>query len=259
VTGKRGGSAKGRKSQSPPATGIAQRRAERREAGWRRSDQRWEEIVAGAANVFNRLGYAQTSLEDVAQEVGINRASLYYYVGTKAELLTSVLTRPVEKITSDLKAIDALDLSPREKLERAIAKHMQNLADNFPHLFVFLAENLHLMPGTRGIDREASEYGRVLTSIIAAGMDSGEFRTDLDPHIAMLGIVGMCNWTHRWYSPRGEYALPEIGEQFSRLVVDGLSKPPRQARITAPAARTRARQKPIPTRTGARGRNRERA
>jgi TetR/AcrR family transcriptional regulator, cholesterol catabolism regulator len=209
-------------------TGIAQRRAERRAAGWRRSDQRWSEIVEGAARVFSRLGYAQTSLEDVAQEVGINRATLYYYVGTKAELLASVLNRPVVQITEDIREIRDMDLPPRAKLELAVARHMQNLADNYPQLFIFLAENLHVVGDTADPDiaSAAQEYGEIFTGIIREGMRSGAFRDDIDAHIAMLGIVGMCNWTHRWYQPRGQFTLPLIGEQFSRMVIDGLCLSP---------------------------------
>jgi AcrR family transcriptional regulator len=207
--------------------GIAQRRADRRAAGWRRSDARWEEIVAGAARVFSRLGYAQTSLEDVALEVGINRATLYYYVGTKAELLVSVLNRPVLQMTEDLRVIAALDLEPRAKLERAITKHMRDLNDNYPQLFIFLAENLHLMAGTMdpGITAASQEYGDILSTMIRDGVEAGVFRDDIDPHLAMLGIIGMCNWTYRWFSPRGPYSLVEVGEQFTRLAIDGLCAP----------------------------------
>jgi TetR/AcrR family transcriptional regulator, cholesterol catabolism regulator len=231
------------RSASTSRTGIAQRRAERRAAGWRRSDQRWSEIVEGAARVFNRLGYAQTSLEDVAQQVGINRATLYYYVGTKAELLVSVLTRPVLQITEDVREIRDLDLPPRAKLELAIARHMQNLADNYPQLFIFLAENMHVMANTMDHDMEiaAQEYGEIFTDIIREGMESGAFRRDIDPHLVMLGIVGMCNWTHRWFQPRGPYSLPGIGEQFSRMVIDGLVQTPSaKRRASAEHARVAA-------------------
>jgi TetR/AcrR family transcriptional regulator, cholesterol catabolism regulator len=215
-------------------TGIAQRRAERRAAGWRRSDQRWSEIVDGAARVFSRLGYAQTSLEDVAQAVGINRATLYYYVGTKAELLVSVLTKPVLQITEDIREIRDMDLPPRAKLELTVARHMQNLADNYPQLFIFLAENLHVVGDTADPDiaGAAQEYGEIFTGIIREGMKSGAFRDDIDPHVAMLGIVGMCNWTHRWYQPHGQFSLPTIGEQFSRMVIDGLCQAPSARRGT---------------------------
>src|SRR5690606_1499931 len=84
------------------ASVIARRRAERRQASGRRSDARWAEIVQGAGKVFRRLGYSQSTLEDVAAEVGINRATLYYYVGTKEELLVALLQQPMEALRTRL-------------------------------------------------------------------------------------------------------------------------------------------------------------
>jgi hypothetical protein len=53
----------------------------------------------------------------------------------------------------------------------------------------------------------------------------GEFRDDLEPRLVMLGIVGMMNWSHRWYSPTGRLSLFTIAKQFEELVLDGLLVP----------------------------------
>ena len=211
-------------------SGMAQRRAGRRDAESRTSEERWQAITAAASRVFRRLGYQQATLEDVAQEVGINRATLYYYVADKAELLIAILDEPVHKMTLDLRDIVASDASAEQKLRLAIERHMQALDENYPELFVFLAENMHLLTigSDRDIRRNAREYGTLLTSIIVDGVASGEFRDDLDPRLVMLGIVGMMNWSHRWYNPAGRHSLPTIAKQFEELALDGLLR--RQAR-----------------------------
>ncbi|MGH7821184.1 MAG: TetR/AcrR family transcriptional regulator [Candidatus Binatia bacterium] len=208
-------------------SGIGKRRLARqsshgREA--RKSDQRWEHILAGAARVFRRLGYANATLEDVACEVGIDRSTLYYYVATKAELLVAVLEEPIRGMTRDLRAIQELDLPPAEKIRTAIQQHMKALADNYPELFVFLAENLHLLPigDERAIGENAQAYGDLMRAMIEEGVAAGEFRSDLDPKLAMLGIIGMCNWSHRWYRSEGPLSLAEIGRQFTDLALGGL-------------------------------------
>lgn len=212
-------------------SGMAQRRADRRNADRRNSEERWAAIMEAGSEVFRRLGYSQATLEDVAKEVGIHRATLYYYVADKEELLIAILDEPIHRMTSDLRDIAALDIAPTEKLRKAIAHHMQTLEDNYPELFVFLAENLHLL--TVGSDRDiqvnAHEYGEVMTALIEEGIDAGDFRADLDPRLMMLGVIGMLNWSHRWYTPDGKRTLPEIGEEFASVVLDGLSK---QARTT---------------------------
>ena len=210
-------------------SGMAQRRAERRSADRRGSEERWVAIMEAGSEVFRRLGYAQATLEDVAKEVGIHRATLYYYVADKEELLIAILDEPIHRMTSDLRDIAALDVSPTERLRKAIIHHMHTLEDNYPELFVFLAENLHLL--TVGSDRDiqvnAHSYGDVMTALIEEGMDAGEFRADVDPRLMMLGVIGMLNWSHRWYTPDGKRTLPEIGEEFASVVLDGLTKPAR--------------------------------
>jgi AcrR family transcriptional regulator len=206
---------------------MAQRRAGRREAESRTSEERWQAILAAASRVFRRLGYQQATLEDVAVEVGINRATLYYYVADKAELLIAMLDEPVHKMTRDLRDIVAGEESSEQKLRLAIERHMQALDENYPELFVFLAENMHLLTigRDRDIQRNAREYGTLMTAIIVEGVSRGEFRDDLEPRLVMLGIVGMMNWSHRWYSPTGPHSLFTIAKQFEEMVLDGLLVP----------------------------------
>jgi AcrR family transcriptional regulator len=206
---------------------MAQRRAERRSADRRGSEERWAAIMEAGSEVFRRLGYGQATLEDVAREVGINRATLYYYVADKEELLIAILDEPIHRMTTDLRAIVALSESPTDRLRKGILQHMRALEDNYPELFVFLAENLHLLTvgSDRDIQANAHEYGEVLTALIEEGIATGDFRTDLDPRLVMLGIIGMLNWSHRWYTPDGKQTLTEIGEEYAALILDGLRRP----------------------------------
>ena len=212
-----------------PASDIARRRAERREASGRRSDARWAEIVQGAGRVFRRLGYSQSTLEDVAAEVGVNRATLYYYVGTKEELLVALLHDPIEALRTRLEQVASRDLPATERLAGALREYVRTM-DELPELFIFLGENVHnVMSGPEAdhLRYNADRYGRVLTSVIAAGVDNGEFRSDIDPQVAVLGIIGMYNWMHRWYRPDGRRSLSDFGEIFLDMSLAALA--PRKA------------------------------
>jgi AcrR family transcriptional regulator len=207
---------------------IGRRRMERRLSSGRKSDARWQAILRGAANCFQKLGYAQTTLEDVANEVGINRATLYYYVGTKEELLIAILYGPIHQMTASMKAIASLDLSPHEKLHRVLIQYTTDMTGT-PELFIFLAQNLHhLMTGREAADiaANADDYGKGLTKVIEEGIAAGAFRSDIDPQMAMLAILGMFNWIHRWYDPDGPKTLIEIGEMFASLALASLRPQP---------------------------------
>jgi AcrR family transcriptional regulator len=203
---------------------IARRRQERRQASGRRSDERWASVLAAATEVFRRVGYEKATLEDIAREVGINRATLYYYVGTKEELLVALLTEPIATVTARLEEDAARDEPAPEKLAAALRNYVKTL-DEHPELFIFLSENVHTAmsgPDAEHLAGEADRYGRVLTQVIRDGAKAGEFRADVDPQVAVLAILGMFNWMHRWYQPGGRRSLVEIGEDLVRLSLQAL-------------------------------------
>lgn len=213
------------KADPAPASDIARRRLERRQASGRRSDARWEEILAGAGRVFTRLGYGQSTLEDVATEVGIRRATLYYYVGTKEELLVGLLHDPIETMRTRLEEVAAQPDPAPERLAAALREYVRTMAE-LPELFIFLSENVHQVmsgPEADHIRENADRYGRVLSQVIKSGAEAGEFRTDIDPSIAVMGIIGMFNWIHRWYNPDGERSLADFGEVFIEMALSSLA------------------------------------
>jgi AcrR family transcriptional regulator len=155
--------------------------------------------------------------------VGINRASLYYYVGTKEELLVALIEDPAREMTRHCR--EALESKgPADaKLRRALHHYVEDL-QNRPELFLLFSESQHIggIPGTERIVSNADEYGRTLLAIIEEGITAGVFRSDLDPRLVMLGILGMHNWIHRWYVPGGRRSLTEIGDVFAEMILSGL-------------------------------------
>lgn len=78
------------------------------------------------------------------------------------------------------------------------------------------------IPEAQGIVENADVYGKTLLAIIEEGVAGGAFRSDLDPRLVMLGVLGMYNWIHRWYVPEGRSSLTEIGDNFADMVLAGL-------------------------------------
>jgi AcrR family transcriptional regulator len=208
-----------------PSSDIARRRKQRHAAGGRRSDSRWQDVLTAAATVFRRVGYGPATLEDIAQEVGINRATLYYYVGTKEELLVALLQPPIAVVRERLDEIAARPLPAPEKLAEALREYVLVMQER-PELFIFLGENVHREmsgPEAETIRRDADRYGRVMAQIIATGAQAGEFRDDIEPQVAVMGILGMFNWMHRWYRPEGPRSLTALGDDLVKLALASLS------------------------------------
>lgn len=202
---------------------ISQRRAKRRGSASARSDGRWASILTATATVFHELGYDRASLDDVAAAVGISRASLYYYVSTKAELLGALLTEPLTGYVERLEASAAQQESASGKLRAVIVGHMELLAKNYPELMILLNEkNLIDDPALHALIRENSNKHRnLLERTITDGVRRKEFRSDLNPTLSAIGILGMCNDTRYWWKP-GRKTLPEVGDTFADLIVAGV-------------------------------------
>lgn len=95
-----------------------------------------------------------------------------------------------------------------------------------PELFIFMRENLdQVVSGAEATDikENAGRWGRLLAQVITEGAKAGEFRDDIDPTVAVMGIVGMFNWTYRWYDPQGPRSLVDIGEDFIEMSLSALS------------------------------------
>lgn len=91
-----------------------------------------DQLVEAAAKVFAVKGFDAASMEDIAAEVGVLQGSLYYHVGSKAELLFLVQRRRLIDINACLDEVADSDLAPAGKLTRAIQEHLHYLEANYP-------------------------------------------------------------------------------------------------------------------------------
>lgn len=155
--------------------------------------------------------------------MGINRASLYYYVGTKEELLVALIEQPAYEMTRHCREALQAELPADEKLRKALHAYIEDLQTH-PELFLLFSESQHIatIPEAKPIVTNADAYGKTLLAIIEEGVKSKVFRSDLDPRLVMLGILGMHNWIHRWYVPGGRNSLNQIGDVFAEMVLAGL-------------------------------------
>lgn len=189
---------------------------------------RRDAIVAAAAKVFQEKGYHQSTTEDIASEVGMLKGSLYYYIDKKEDLLYAVVEPPVRRMVLNLQEIMALPCPAGEKLARLVVAHLETFDAHHPHIFVYLQElsQGRALGPSEGAGAELGRLGRqyreLVAEIIAEGIRHGEFRTDLDPQVAALGLLGMCNWMHKWYRPAGRLNSRNIADTFVAILLSGL-------------------------------------
>lgn len=206
---------------------MGKRRAAAQAEGGAAYQQRRQEILKAAAQVFKEKGLQGASLGEVADALGTDRASLYYYVGSRQELFADVVREAVEGNVAMAEAIRAKDVPAPVKLRELAVSLMQSYADNYPFLYVYIQEDLSRL-GDRNEEAHAlnRKYDAAVIGIIQQGLDEGSLRAEASARTIAFGFIGMLNWTHRWFDPghRGP-AAQEIGNAFADMVLSGLEVP----------------------------------
>ena len=189
---------------------------------------RKQKIIDTAAVLFHRKGYASTTLDDVAGELGISKAALYHYVGSKDELLSIIYTQAFDNVLKDTYEISGTDLPPDEKLRVLIRNHINNIIIKDLSMFsVFFSEESQLPEKDfKKIREEKKKYTRIVEDIIAEGISKGMFKK-ADPTLQAYAILGMCNWIYKWYKPDQTNYMPEkIADHFIALLQQGYLESP---------------------------------
>jgi TetR/AcrR family transcriptional regulator, cholesterol catabolism regulator len=187
------------------------------------ANTREDQVRAAALRLFKEKGYHATSMRDIAEAVGINKGSLYSYIRAKEDLLIPVFERAMGVLLAQIEQITAdPSLSPTERLQRAIHAHVTAVADNLDVLTVYLSEWRQLATESLAKNRMQRErYAALFHEILNDGMATGEFRS-MDTRIAMLGMIGMCNYLFRWYRPEGRLTPDQVADELIEMVMQGV-------------------------------------
>ena len=104
-------------TSSKPAPGRSGRKNPEARNGPKKRDR---EVLDAAARVFYERGYSDASVQDVADELGILKGSLYHYISSKEDLLFRLLDGTHAEVSRILDEVSALDLPPLERLHEYV-------------------------------------------------------------------------------------------------------------------------------------------
>jgi TetR/AcrR family transcriptional regulator, cholesterol catabolism regulator len=172
--------------------------------------KREEQLVAKAVELFSNGGYRETSLQEIADKLGIARPLFYYYFETKEELLWRIIGHLGDELLENARPVADADAAPGDKLSRLIETHVSALLTNVDAFRIYFAER-HLVKGARHrrLNKGETAYQDLICAVIVEGQRSGEFR-DGDPATLTRLLTGMANSTTRWYSDTGTLSIEEL-------------------------------------------------
>jgi AcrR family transcriptional regulator len=177
-----------------------------------------ERIVKAAADLFMERGFGGTTVREIGERAGVGQSSLYHHARSKGQLLAELHAKHVQDISGRFEAIIASGESPAAQLRGVVKALVAMVHTHKAVVTVYLRESYALSDEARdGVAVERKHNDTIIESIIQRGIDSGEFRGDLDATLTRRAILGMCNWAYQWYNPKGPYSIDDIGEHFAHL------------------------------------------
>jgi AcrR family transcriptional regulator len=205
-------------------TNGAQRAAGGRATPARRSARR-DQIAARAARMFQRHGYAATSMQQIADAVGLSKASLYYYVTSKDDLLFVMLEEVNLAGEAIVAEVTAMPVSPLLQLAAYVRAWARFNVDHVAEVAVY----------TRDLDQLDRRRRRILQAgrdrrfefvvqLIRAAQAEGEVSPDLDCDSAGHVTLGLVGYMHTWFKPRHGARAAELGDLMASMVIGGLSR-----------------------------------
>lgn len=196
------------------------------------TNDRIDEILDCAATLFFRKGYHNTSIEDIAREVGMLKGSLYYYIDSKEDVLYDILQGVMEQAQSAMqKAIVGVS-DPAEQLRRGLDQQIEVIIRNQVRVGLFLHEfNALSSRKQQRIQEARRKYQELFVGILKRGQSSGVF-VQGDPNLLTNAVMGMCNWIYRWYRPETSPTLDTVKHTFIGLVMGGILVGSDSSRLT---------------------------
>lgn len=180
------------------------------------------ELHRTATRLFRERGFHATSMQDLAEAIGMNRGSLYHYIESKDDLLWAIVDGGFRTLEERVLPRLAGDAPGVERLRAAVVAHLEVAAEHRDELTLLQMERRALPPERLAeIIRRRDEYEAAFRRAIRDGVAEGDLRP-FDERLGSIALLSMCNWFTQWYRPDGPLSPDQIAEAFTGLYLDGL-------------------------------------
>jgi AcrR family transcriptional regulator len=181
-----------------------------------RYDRKRSDVVQRAAAVFAARGYDQTTVQDLADELGIAAGGLYHYFGSKEALLIAICDQLMEPLLARAEELLAEDAPAEEQLRALVHLWVAHVVEHRDHMLVFQQERHVIEHGGqwRAVRDSRKAFERLAEQVLG--------RCDLalgDRRLALSALLGMVNHTAQWFRPRGRLTAGEVADGYVELLL----------------------------------------
>lgn len=185
---------------------------------------RREVIIASAAALFTEKGFKASSMRELAEQVGVEAASLYNHIKGKPELLHTICVRVANHFWEYIHALEASEGGALEKIEQLFRFHIREMINNYEEVHVSDREWKYLTePYLSNFQNQRREYRKKMASMIQKGIDMGEIKP-IDAPTAVLLLLHAVNGLDSWHRSRKRISAEDIEENMVAIMITGLRK-----------------------------------
>jgi AcrR family transcriptional regulator len=171
---------------------------------------------------FRDKGYHATTLEHIADLVGVRKTALYHYFPDKEAILHACHQEGLAEVHRHVEEAKAKYSTAAERLAYLIREHVRVMTDTLEGSSLAFEVTALAPAHQQEVIAARDRYEQELRDAIVQGIAAGEFR-DVNPKIPVFAILGAINWIARWYRPEGPLHAPELGSQFAEHLIGGLT------------------------------------
>ncbi len=187
-----------------------------------RNGTRKDVIIAKAAKLFREKGFSATSMRDLAENVGVEAASLYNHISSKAEILQEICFKVANNFLSHIEEVDAAHDSSISKIEDILRFHIQQMIDNYEEVYVSDREWKHLTdPYLSNMQGQRRAYRQRIASIIEQGIQRKEIK-NIDAPTVVLIMLHAVSGIESWHRSKKKLEPKMLEDNMVQILIEGL-------------------------------------
>jgi AcrR family transcriptional regulator len=181
-------------------------------------------IIEKASKLFREKGFSAASMRDLAENVGVEAASLYNHIQSKSDILQAICFKVANDFLSHLEAVQSSHESTLKKLERIIRFHIHMMMEQYEFVYISDHEWRHLPePYLSNFLNQRRNYRRSLSDLIADGIECGEMK-EIEPYVAVLTLLSAISGIESWHRSRKTIAAGILEDNMVKYLIEGLKK-----------------------------------
>jgi TetR/AcrR family transcriptional regulator, cholesterol catabolism regulator len=191
-----------------------------------RFDERRQQIVDIAAELFAANGYSATGIREIGEAASVARGALYYYIESKESLLSEIHDRVLDPLLEVTANIAARDETATARIRQVSEVLVRQVIERHEHVWVFLHEYRSLTGERRAeFRRKRAQFEGRLMALLASGVERGEFDV-ADLSTTMLAFLGMHNYTNQWARMTEPLDPAAVSRLYCDIFLRGILRPP---------------------------------